>query len=94
MFYRVIFVLNIYEENVKKNPLTSDIMNNKQKLIKWVIDIHNIVNESKNKEIVPYEKALKLIDTDIKCGNKMEPFLIHIYNHLNLKILIFFICYY
>jgi hypothetical protein len=57
-----------YEENIKKLPLTSDIMNDKNKLIKWVIDIHNIVNESKGKEKLSYEKAIKIINTDTKCN--------------------------
>lgn len=59
-----------YEENIKKIPLTSEIMNDKNKLIKWVIDIHNLVNEARNKPIVKYEDAIKMIKTDSVCRYK------------------------
>lgn len=58
---------NHYKENLKKTPLTDAIMSNKDLFIKWVIDIHNSVNKSKNKPIIGYEDAMKLIDTNTKC---------------------------
>jgi hypothetical protein len=58
---------NHYAENYKKQPLTDEILSDRDKLIKWVIDIHNIVNEMKNKPKVHYVEARKLIDTDTKC---------------------------
>jgi hypothetical protein len=61
-----------YKENLKSYPLTDNIMSNKDLFVKWVIDIHNKVNEIRNKPIIPYEDALKLIDTDIKCTNIIE----------------------
>jgi hypothetical protein len=48
-------------------PLTNEILSNKEKVIKWVIDIHNIVNEMKGKPIIQYRDARKMIETDTKC---------------------------
>lgn len=58
---------NHYGENLQKLPLTDEIMSSKENLIKWAIDIHNIVNESKNKPIIKYIDARKLIDTNTQC---------------------------
>lgn len=56
-----------YAENLKRLPLTDSIMSDREALIKWVIDMHNIVNESKNKPIVPYAIARQTIETNAKC---------------------------
>jgi hypothetical protein len=40
-----------YEENYNKSPLNNDILSDREKFIKWVIDLHNIVNEMKNSQI-------------------------------------------
>jgi hypothetical protein len=48
-----------YEENLKKIPLTDDILNSKDKLIKWCIDLHNIINKMLNKKILSYDEAYK-----------------------------------
>jgi hypothetical protein len=58
---------NHYGENLQKHPLTDDILNSREKLIKWGIDIHNIVNEMKNKPIIRYVDARNQIDTNIPC---------------------------
>jgi len=58
---------NHYAENLQKLPLTDEVMSSKENLIKWGIDIHNIVNEMKNKPIINYIDARKLIDTNIQC---------------------------
>jgi hypothetical protein len=56
-----------YEENYARMPLTNDILSNKELLVRWVIDIHNVVNESKNKPILAYDEAMRLINTNIPC---------------------------
>jgi hypothetical protein len=58
---------NHYAENLKKNPLTDDDLANKEALVKWLIDFHNVVNEMKGKPIIKYEDARKMIDTDKPC---------------------------
>jgi hypothetical protein len=56
-----------YEQNYNKLPLNDDILNNKEKFIKWLIDLHNIVNKMKNKPIVKYEDARRMIVDDVIC---------------------------
>jgi hypothetical protein len=63
---------NHYGENLQKLPLTDEIMGSKENLIKWAIDIHNIVNESKNKPIIKYIDARRLIDTDTQCKQNVK----------------------
>jgi hypothetical protein len=63
---------NHYGENLQKLPLTDEIMSSKEDLIKWGIDMHNIVNESKNKPIIKYIDARRLIDTDTQCKQNVK----------------------
>jgi hypothetical protein len=58
---------NHYGENLQKHPLTDEVMSSKENLIKWGIDIHNVVNKMKNKPILKYTDARKMIDTNIQC---------------------------
>jgi hypothetical protein len=63
---------NHYGENLQKLPLSDDIMSSKENLIKWGIDIHNIVNDSKNKPIIKYIDARRFIDTDTQCKQNVK----------------------
>ena len=45
---------NHFTENLVNLPLDDDVMSTRVNLIKWGIDIHNIVNESRNKQIIEY----------------------------------------
>lgn len=51
-----------YEENLKSLPLTDDILDDKEKFIKWLIDMHNRVNVSNGKPEMEYNVARKLIE--------------------------------
>jgi len=61
------FCANHYDENLKKLPLTDDVLSTRENLVRWAIDMHNIVNISKNKPVMKYEDALNAIGTDEKC---------------------------
>ena len=52
---------NHYTQNLKKNPLTDQILQDRLKLFNWTVDMHNEVNKSNDKETVDYDTALKLI---------------------------------
>jgi hypothetical protein len=39
-----------YSENIKKHPLTEDILNSKKLLFKWLHLLHNEVRDSQNKK--------------------------------------------
>ena len=58
---------NHYGENLKKMPLSDKDLKNKESLVKWLINFHNIVNEMKEKPIIKYIEARKLIDTNTQC---------------------------
>jgi hypothetical protein len=51
-----------YEENLKVLPLSDDILDDKEKLIKWLIDVHNRVNVSTGKPEMEYTEARKSIE--------------------------------
>ena len=61
-----------YSENLKRAPLTDEILSDREKLIRWVIDIHNVVNEMNKKDIMRYQEARELVET-YKCVHP-EPF--------------------
>ena len=58
---------NHYAENLKKMPITDEVLETRENLVKWLIDFHNVVNEMKGKEVIEYKVARKMIDTDIQC---------------------------
>lgn len=63
-----------YSEHIQKIPLTEEILNDREKLIKWAIDLHNEVNAMKNKPIVEYKRARRMIDNNEKCRNNIRYF--------------------
>jgi len=58
---------NHYAENLKHIPITDEILETKENLVKWLIDFHNIVNKDTEKEVIEYKVARQMIDTDIPC---------------------------
>ena len=48
-----------YQENLKKFNL-DEALESKDKLIKWLIDIHNEVNKKNNKRIYEYDEVIKI----------------------------------
>lgn len=47
--------------HIQKYPLTDKILCSKKELVKWMIDIHNSVNQTNNKPIQTYEESLREI---------------------------------
>ena len=60
-----------YSENLIKMPLSDEVLSTKESLIKWLIDVHNVVNEMTNKPVVKYEDARQLIEKDTECKHKI-----------------------
>ena len=60
---------NHYNENLIKMPLTDKILSDKELFIRWVIDLHNTVNQIIGKEILDYDSAKKLIIKNINCDH-------------------------
>jgi len=67
---------NHYKENLQHYPLNDQILNSREKFIKWGIDIHNNVNKSNKKPILDYTTAYNMINTDSECKSvkKLELF--------------------
>ncbi len=62
---------NHYSENLVKMPLDDKVLENKESLIKWLIDFHNVVNEKNKKPIIKYEVARKMIEENTECKHNI-----------------------
>ena len=62
---------NHFSDNLIKMPLSDEVLKNKESLIKWLIDFHNVVNEMNKKPIIKYEDARKLIEVNTKCEHNI-----------------------
>ena len=72
-FYQVIpcsICSNNYKNHLKELPITNDTMKNKQNLVNWVIDVHNIVNKEQGKPIIEYDDASLLIFNNFDNSHK------------------------
>ena len=56
-----------YKEHLLLLPLTDTVLYCRENLVNWGIDMHNMVNASKDKEILDYTKARELIGNDTVC---------------------------
>ena len=52
---------NHYNENLKKHPITDNVLSNRTNLLNWTIDMHNEVNILNNKKAISYEEGLNLV---------------------------------
>lgn len=81
-FYQVIpcsICSNNYKNNLKELPITNDTMKNQQNLVKWVINVHNIVNKEQGKPIIEYDDGLLLIFNNFNNSHKHK----HLQNKQN-----------
>lgn len=49
-------------QHLKKYPLTNEALANRASLVKWAIDLHNIVNYYTGKPMLSYEEAMNEIN--------------------------------
>jgi hypothetical protein len=56
-----------YKSNKKTMPLTDEILNTRDGLIKWLFDFHNMVNQETGKPAITYDDF-----TDIYINNKQK----------------------
>ncbi len=61
-----------YAKHLQELPLTDDVLSSKENLIRWGIDMHNTVNEMKNKPIMKYIDARRFIDTNVQCKRPIK----------------------
>ena len=65
---------NNYSKHLKIKPLTDDILNNRNKMIEWGIDMHNLVNMENNKKIISYDEGKEIILQNTKDCKYVEHF--------------------
>ncbi|BCS83192.1 putative FAD-linked sulfhydryl oxidase [Cotonvirus japonicus] len=60
---------NNFKDHLKKYPLTNEVLSSRNNLVKWTIDMHNIVNYYTGKKMLTYQEALNEIykDDDNNC---------------------------
>lgn len=61
---------NLYK-NLKRLPLSDAVMSTRLNLVKWGIDLHNMVNEHTGKPLLSYADAMASINK--LAANKEEP---------------------
>jgi hypothetical protein len=47
-----------FNTHLKKFPLSRDVLSSRKYLVKWLIDIHNVVNHQTGKKMLSYTEAL------------------------------------
>lgn len=58
---------NNYKRHLEEDlPLTDDALSNNETLLKWTIDLHNLVNKEKGKRQYTHKEAEQLILKNIK----------------------------
>lgn len=48
-----------YEKHIEMIPITKKILSSKKRIIKWLIDIHNLVNKSNGKKEMKEKEMIK-----------------------------------
>ncbi|AAV50637.1 putative FAD-linked sulfhydryl oxidase [Acanthamoeba castellanii mimivirus] len=51
-----------YADHLNKYPLTDEVLSSRENLVKWTIDIHNVVNYYTGKKMLTYPEAIEAIE--------------------------------
>jgi hypothetical protein len=79
-----------YKEHLKITPLTDEILSSRDGLIKWLFNLHNIVNESNGKPKITYDDFLDIYVNNTIDSNK-EDNKIYKYGLLTILVIILLI---
>jgi len=60
---------NNYKQHLIDIPLTNESLKNKDSLIRWLIDIHNLVNKETGKDILSYDQAIAIMKNNFETTN-------------------------
>jgi hypothetical protein len=63
---------NNYKKHLEELPITDKVLHNRDSLVKWTIDIHNIVNSETNKPKISYTDAINNIRNNYQNEIKIE----------------------
>jgi hypothetical protein len=78
-----------YKKNLISLPLTDTVLLNKDNLLKWTIDLHNIVNKKLGYPILSYQDALNIIYSNNTKNNNTKNN--KLFNIILIIIIVFFI---
>jgi hypothetical protein len=62
---------NHYKENILNNPI-DDHLDNKDNLVKWLIHLHNEVNESNSKATMNYDEVMNYYREQYNISEKID----------------------
>ena len=65
---------NNYKKHLQIKPLTEEILNSRNKMIEWGIDMHNLVNLENKKKIISYDEGKQIILQNTKDCEYVENF--------------------
>lgn len=74
-----------YKRHLDEMPLNDEILNSRNKLIYWLVDIHNIVNEETGKNKISYDDFNKIYFTN---ANGVKEINIYLYVVICLSIIL------
>lgn len=60
---------NNMSKHLESLPLTDDVLATRDSLVKWGIDLHNLVNQSTGKPMLTYDEAMQQINDNIAKKN-------------------------
>ena len=63
---------NNYVDHLKEFPITNQVLKDKESLMGWTVKIHNIVNKSNNKRVVPIKEGIEMVEKSSENEDKKE----------------------
>jgi len=67
-----------YTKHMEELPLTNEILNSKEYLIKWLIDFHNLINKDNGKKQLTYDDVQNIYSDIYGYNNKSKIFKIYL----------------
>lgn len=88
---------NNLKRHLNKYPLTDQVLSCRTNLVKWGIDIHNVVNYYTGKSLLSYNEGMNEINKLVDIGGKKNNYITWIFYFIiivTIMILCFFIYFY
>ncbi|CAH6421421.1 Erv1/Alr family sulfhydryl oxidase [uncultured virus] len=83
-----------FKKHLKIHPITDEILSSKDKLIKWMIDMHNEVNKITGEKQFTYDQVIKIYSNKYNNSNSNKNWIIFLVIICIFFIIIFIIYFY
>jgi hypothetical protein len=80
-----------FSQHFRKYPLTSEILANRRNLVRWGIDLHNVVNYYNGKPMLTYPEAMNEINKMLETKNNFENMVYYLLVVIAILIICFFL---